>query len=267
MRCARCGSFPTNGIFCPGKRVCYPCERIRKAGVRLRNRERLLTEGPRASGPRLCPGCGEVKPISEFPRATARADGTASRCRPCSRAQHRAFVRHKRTTNPAWRAATAVGKALKRRRADPALVAKEVEARLRQARQALQKGWRREARALALIWALANAEGLPVEPLRSRPPSPATPERRAYDRAKTAWRRAKRLGRVAPWATLASTVPVYRQAIEREQDSGWEWHVDHRVPLRGNTASGLHCLENLVPLPRVVNEAKSDKWVEELVYS
>lgn len=47
----------------------------------------------------------------------------------------------------------------------------------------------------------------------------------------------------------------------RKQATGFEWHVDHMIPLRGTTASGLHVWNNLQVIPASVNLSKSDSMI------
>ena len=89
----------------------------------------------------------------------------------------------------------------------------------------------------------------------------ANPERVA---ALAATRRAAKAQRTPKWLNEVHwdlIVSYYAYARWLTETTGIEHHVDHIVPLRGETVSGLHVPWNLQVLPAAVNLLKSNRFV------
>jgi hypothetical protein len=86
-------------------------------------------------------------------------------------------------------------------------------------------------------------------------------ENKAQWNARSAKRRASKLQRTPEWLTddhLWMIEEVYELAQLRSKVTGVDHHVDHVVPLRGKTVSGLHVPWNLQVIPWYENLSKSN---------
>ena len=100
-------------------------------------------------------------------------------------------------------------------------------------------------------------------------------ERNAYNRAwfaensdkraaYEAKRRATLLQRTPQWLTeddLWMIEQAYDLAKARTEMLGFEWHVDHVVPLQGKRVSGLHTPSNLAVIPGAENCRKNSRFL------
>lgn len=82
--------------------------------------------------------------------------------------------------------------------------------------------------------------------------------------AKTRKYQAAKLHRTPAWLT-ADDVWMLEQAYElaalRSELFGFQWHVDHVIPLQGVLVSGLHVPHNLQVIPAWDNRSKANKFV------
>lgn len=198
---------------------------------------------------KACTHCGVVKPLDAFQAHKQTRDKKNTWCKACTNAASNVSTTIKRYTDPSWRAESAEKKRAARRAADPTL----------QMRDALRADHRAHADAFR-SWlgtlAQANAHVAAYRAfLASQAPEhrPYTPKQRAYERCKSAWRRARRKGGRSPGVRCNDLLPFYEYAVWLEGETGIEWNVDHIVPYAGG---GKHRPDNLQVLPRAINEAK-----------
>lgn len=88
------------------------------------------------------------------------------------------------------------------------------------------------------------------------------------DKARKHWanRQVAKRTRIPPWFGEFDELVLseaFELALRREQ-FGFEWQVDHVLPLRARHVSGLHCGLNIQVLPAVLNLRKRNKlWLTE----
>jgi len=141
----------------------------------------------------------------------------------------------------------------------------------------LQREWylrnRELTKARAKAWAEANPDRRQEILAKNR--EEHREERNAYNRAwfaensdkraaYEAKRRATLLQRTPQWLTeddLWMIEQAYDLAKARTEMLGFEWHVDHVVPLQGKRVSGLHTPSNLAVIPGAENCRKNSRFL------
>lgn len=87
---------------------------------------------------------------------------------------------------------------------------------------------------------------------------------KAKARAKDALREAAKAQRTPAWFGEFDRF-VFEEAYSllpvRKAATGIDWHVDHMIPLRAPTVSGLHVGINAAVIPAVLNVRKSDQLI------
>ena len=72
-------------------------------------------------------------------------------------------------------------------------------------------------------------------------------------------RQVRKFNAVPKWANKFFIEEIYDLARRRTEVMGFEWHVDHIVPLRHPLVQGLHCEQNLQVIPAVRNYTKGNR--------
>ena len=91
-------------------------------------------------------------------------------------------------------------------------------------------------------------------------------ENRAKHTADTAKYRADKDKRTPNWLTEFDHIHIkalYQLAAMRTRESGFPWHVDHIIPLRGRNVSGLHTPTNMRVIPGEENVRKNNAFTVE----
>lgn len=183
---------------------------------------------------KACASCSSVKLPSEFGVNRARKDGLSVYCKPCARSISKEANARFRASHPdyhsTWMAA---------RRSDP-------ETRVKQQAMARQR----------------YAEN--PEPLREKKREYMRVNRSKYvnpvtRNAAKARYRAALLNAIPRNVDHAAITAFYAEARKVSHETGIVHHVDHIVPLQGETVCGLHVPWNLQIIPAAMNQSKGNK--------
>lgn len=181
---------------------------------------------------KLCSKCKIEKQSSDFYANKRMKDGLNTFCIACHKADNNARKRIKRA-DPEFKSQELAWKRLYRERT--------VEQRA-----AYMSEWRRQ-----------NADKL----------STYGKEYRSKNKERCNYlcqlRKISLMQRTPPWLTeddLWIIEQAYELASLRTKMLGFQWHVDHIIPLRGKNVSGLHVPSNLQVIPATENQKKTNKF-------
>lgn len=177
---------------------------------------------------KFCSKCSATKPLDQYFRCAAKADGVQVWCKACMKAKAATW----RRANPE----PARERAKKWNAANPGKVLERVKAWAAANPQAARKNRR--------AWAERNPDAIRAV---------HTDRRERTRRSRVRWDPELDHFVISEAASLAR---------RREATLGGAWHVDHIVPIRGRTASGLHNAHNLAVVPATYNHRKSNKLIE-----
>jgi hypothetical protein len=192
---------------------------------------------------KCCAKCGETKSFSEFYARPESPDGIRSDCKVC--VKNRTKTRYLNTLDS--QKAYFKNRYRKILEVDPKFHAKKYAANTEKAQQQNRQSYIRHAekrKAAVAAWAKNN-------------PHKVRAHGKAYKAAK--------LNAFPDWVRKDADFmwlieEAYALAILRSNLFGFEWHVDHIVPLRGKKVSGLHVPWNLAVIPASVNCSKQNKF-------
>lgn len=198
---------------------------------------------------RVCTVCSESKSLSEFHRKSAGRDGLCEACISCVKARNRArYVadREQRLADAAIYRTQNVEK-LRDYRVANKEKAKRENKKYRDANRAeLLAGYKRRREDKAHVVKLESAAWRRANP--------------HVVRQQAAKRRASKSQATPVWANAFFVQEAYDLAVLRTKITGFDWHVDHQVPLKSKIVCGLHCEFNLAVIPAAHNLSKSNRY-------
>jgi hypothetical protein len=194
---------------------------------------------------KTCSTCAETKALSEFGKNSCKRDGLCAACKSCRNARRK--TAYYKNPEKQVAAATTWNRANRARcrEASKARHAKNPEKSRKAARERY-----------------------------ARSPGPIKAEQKRYRsqnpgrcKAIKAKRRASKLKATPKWLTAEHRLEIsliYSAASLMTADLGEPYHVDHYVPLRGETVCGLHVPWNLQVLTGTENIRKKNRLPLEL---
>lgn len=203
-----------------------------------------------------CTVCQEVKAFDCFSKNIRTSDNLTSSCKQCQSEKKRAYREANKEKVAAQKAAS-----YERHKEKHLKRCAEWQRNNKEKKNAINARYRnshKESIAAHLkIYYEANKEKVAAR--TSEWGKRTRPERSAMRRK----HQALEINRLPSWLTEQDFLRMkcfYQLAAMRTKESGFDWHVDHIVPLRGKLVSGLHVPNNLRVVPASENYAKTNKF-------
>lgn len=190
-----------------------------------------------------CSKCGEIKEISKF-RAAKTRNGTFQVRHQCKECERKSSLKYEEANRE------------KRRQEKRDFYKENLEKELQRKREFYVANTDKE-KARAAAWRKANREYLREKDRKHAKANPA------YFVYKTQKRHTAKLKRTPPWLTedhFNQIKTEYELAAWCSEVMGEKYNVDHIVPLRGKTVSGLHVPWNLQVIPAKDNFKKGNRY-------
>lgn len=216
---------------------------------------------------KICPACGCEKARTAFRKRPERGpDAVRSKCADCEDR----IRREQRRSAPLAERERALEVARQWKRNNPERV--KAQKAVWNAANPDRVYWHQanpEARARQAAFREANRETLRARVLASkrkkldyyREQQRQIQKRDAHKyRAKYKEYMATKRGATPPWFDKVLVEEAYHLAQLRTRATGFQWHVDHVVPLQSPIVCGLHTIENLQVIPGVLNLSKSNRF-------
>lgn len=211
---------------------------------------------------KLCTKCARLLPRDAFrPRPERGPNALHSWCRECLNA-HRQSRRVSATPDEKERA-LALARQWKRNNRERNKAAKRAweaanHEKVKAYTQRVQRKWRAANIELARERVLASKRKKP-DYYREQQRQAQKRDAHKY-RAKYKEYMATKRGATPPWFDKVLVEEAYHLAQLRTRATGFQWHVDHVVPLQSPIVCGLHTIENLQVIPGVLNLSKSNRF-------
>lgn len=202
-----------------------------------------------------CPRCKEVKAKELFDKRKLSKDGCSAHCKVCRKASR---------DSPETKAASTVRRKQYYEDNKEAVLQQQKKSREKDPEKYKKADAEKYLRSREKIIARVGEyqkDNPEINRAAGKKYRKSTPHLQA---AKASKRRAVKLKATPKWIEdefeQLFLIEIYHLAQLRSAATGFEWHVDHAVPLTSKKVCGLHCMANLQLLPAIENIKKHNRF-------